>query len=136
MFYLSVTSYHTVNIYVYVCLIKAQLKSKKIKLLCWEFFLYQLHLSMNVSMCCFVNTVPILYIHVYFGFCYVVFNSQVFNATEVQLWKWCFHIKFILFMRPVHVWRSRTPDSVRCAHFPSVITTIIDQKVQFLNPLN
>jgi hypothetical protein len=26
--------------------------------------------------------------------------------------------------------------SVRCAHFPSVITTIIDQKVQLLNPLN
>jgi hypothetical protein len=24
-------------------------------------------------------------------------------------------------MRPIHVWRSRTPDGVRCAHFPSVI---------------
>jgi hypothetical protein len=22
-------------------------------------------------------------------FCYVVFNSHMFNATEVQLWKWC-----------------------------------------------
>jgi hypothetical protein len=25
-------------------------------------------------------------------FCCVVFNSQMFNATKVQLWKWCFHI--------------------------------------------
>jgi retron-type reverse transcriptase len=39
-------------------------------------------------------------------------------------------------MRPLHVWRSRTPDGVRCAHFPSVITTIMDQKVQLINPLN
>jgi hypothetical protein len=38
--------------------------------------------------------------------------------------KKCFHTKFLLSMRPVHVWRSRTPDGVRCAHFPSVITTI------------
>jgi hypothetical protein len=36
-------------------------------------------------------------------FCYVVFNSHMFNATEVQLCKWCFHIKFLLFMRPMHV---------------------------------
>jgi hypothetical protein len=34
------------------------------------------------------------------------------------------------------VWRSRTPDGVRCAHFPSVITTIMDQKVQLINPFN
>jgi hypothetical protein len=34
------------------------------------------------------------------------------------------------------VWRSRTPDGVRCAHFPSVITTTMDQKVQLINPLN
>jgi hypothetical protein len=39
-------------------------------------------------------------------------------------------------MRPIHVWRSRTPDGVRCALFPSVITTIMDQKVQLLKPLN
>jgi hypothetical protein len=69
-------------------------------------------------------------------FCYVVFNSQMFNATEVQLWKWCFHVKLLLFMRPIHVWRSRTPDGFPCVHFPSVITTIMDQKVQLLNPLN
>jgi hypothetical protein len=25
-------------------------------------------------------------------------------------------------MMPIHVWRSRAPDDVRCAHFPSVIT--------------
>jgi hypothetical protein len=30
--------------------------------------------------------------------------------------KWCFHKQFLLFMRPIHVWRSRTPDGVRCAH--------------------
>jgi hypothetical protein len=36
------------------------------------------------------------------------------------------------------VWRSRMPDGVRCAHFPSVITTIIDHNVpaQLLKPLN
>jgi hypothetical protein len=28
------------------------------------------------------------------GFCYVVFNSHMFNATEVQLCKWCFQQKF------------------------------------------
>jgi hypothetical protein len=41
-------------------------------------------------------------------------------------------------MRPIHLWRSRTPDGVRCAHFPSVITstTIMDYKVQLINPLN
>jgi hypothetical protein len=39
-------------------------------------------------------------------------------------------------MRPIHVWRSRTPNGVRCAHFPSVITTKMDHKVQLLKPLN
>jgi hypothetical protein len=34
------------------------------------------------------------------------------------------------------VWRSLTPEGVRCAFFPSVITTIMDQKVQLINPLN
>jgi hypothetical protein len=28
------------------------------------------------------------------------------------------------------------PDGVRCAHFPSVIKTIMDHKVQLLKPLN
>jgi hypothetical protein len=55
-------------------------------------------------------------------FCYVVFNSHMFNASEVQLWKWCFHINFLLFKRPVHLWRSQTPDGVRCAHFPIVLS--------------
>jgi hypothetical protein len=34
------------------------------------------------------------------------------------------------------VWLSRTPDGVKCAHFPSVVTTIMDYKVQLINPLN
>jgi hypothetical protein len=34
------------------------------------------------------------------------------------------------------LWRSRTPDGVRCAHFPSVIITILDHKVQLIKPLN
>jgi hypothetical protein len=54
------------------------------------------------------------------GFCYVAFNSPMFNATYVQLHKWYFHIKFGLFIKPIHVWRSRTPAGVRCAHSPSV----------------
>jgi hypothetical protein len=61
------------------------------------------------------------------GFCYVVFNSHMFNATDVQLWKLCLHIKFLLFIRPIHAWHSRTPAGVRCAHFPSVYTTRMDQ---------
>jgi hypothetical protein len=32
-------------------------------------------------------------------------------------------------MRPIHVWRSRTLVGVRCAHFPSVVTTKMDQTV-------
>jgi hypothetical protein len=39
-------------------------------------------------------------------------------------------------MMPIHVWRSRTPDGIRCAHFRSVDTTIMDYKVQLINPLN
>jgi hypothetical protein len=39
-------------------------------------------------------------------------------------------------MRPIHLWRSRTPDGVRFAHFPSVITTIMDHKVQLIKPFN
>jgi hypothetical protein len=34
------------------------------------------------------------------------------------------------------MWRSRTPAGGRCAHFPSVITTIMDHKLQLLKPLN
>jgi hypothetical protein len=34
------------------------------------------------------------------------------------------------------VWRSQTLAGVRCAHFPSVFTIIMDHKVQLLNPLN
>jgi hypothetical protein len=36
----------------------------------------------------------------------------------------------------VHMWRSRMTGGVQCAHFPSVITTIMDHKVQLLKPLN
>jgi hypothetical protein len=39
-------------------------------------------------------------------------------------------------MRPKHMWRSRTPAGVRCAHFLSEITTIMDHKLQLLKPLN
>jgi hypothetical protein len=35
---------------------------------------------------------------------------------------------------PIHVWSSRTPAVVWCQHFPSVITTKIDHKVQLLKP--
>jgi hypothetical protein len=80
-----------------------------------------------------VSTIALQFLLYYAAwFCYVVFNSHMFNATEIQLWKWCFHLKFLLFMRPIHLWLSRTPNGVRCAHFPSVITTIMDQKVQLL----
>jgi hypothetical protein len=35
---------------------------------------------------------------------------------------------FLLYVRQIHVWRSRTPDGV--------VTTIMDYKVQLINPLN
>jgi hypothetical protein len=59
-----------------------------------------------------------------YRFCYVVFNSHMFNATEVQLWKWCY------FKWGQYTW------GVRCAHFSSVITTIMNHKLQLLKPLN
>jgi hypothetical protein len=34
------------------------------------------------------------------------------------------------------MWHSQTPAGVRCAYFPSVITTIMDHKLQMLKPLN
>jgi hypothetical protein len=74
--------------------------------------------------------------HKHKRFCYVVFNSHMFNATEVQLRNWYLHLNFLHFMRPKHVWRSRTPDGVRCAHFPNVITITMDQKVQLIKTLN
>jgi hypothetical protein len=42
------------------------------------------------------------------------------------------------FHEAIQVWRSRTPDGVQCAHFPSVITIIINgnEKVQMLKPLD
>jgi hypothetical protein len=34
-------------------------------------------------------------------------------------------------MRPIHVWRSRTPDGDRYEHFPSVIITIPRSRTYF-----
>jgi hypothetical protein len=45
----------------------------------------------------------------------VIFNLHMFNAPRFN---------------------SEKDDGVRCAHFPSVITTIMDQKVQLIDPLN
>jgi hypothetical protein len=60
-----------------------------------------------------------------------MFNAPRFNSEkDVSI------TFFYLNMRPIHVWRSRTPGGVRCAHFPSVVTTIMDYKVQLINPLN
>jgi hypothetical protein len=43
-------------------------------------------------------------------FCYVVFNSHIFQRCWGSTMKmFFFHITFIFFMRPIHVWRSRTP---------------------------
>jgi hypothetical protein len=46
-------------------------------------------------------------------FCYVVFNSNMLNATEVHLCKWCFRTKFFLLMRPIHVLPNARRRSVR-----------------------
>jgi hypothetical protein len=72
----------------------------------------------------------------YHGFCYVIFNSHMFNAPRFNSEKDVSLQNCLLEMRPIHLWRSRTPDGVRCAHFPSVITTIMDHKVQLIKPLN
>jgi hypothetical protein len=60
----------------------------------------------------------------------VVFNSHMFNDTEVQLWKWCYHIK-IFTLNEANTCVALPNACVRCAHVPSVITTIMDQKLQF-----
>jgi hypothetical protein len=62
-----------------------------------------------------------------FWLCYVVFNSQIFNASKVQpTVKMVSKICTGTYIRPIHVWHSRTTAGVWCANFPSVITTIID----------
>jgi hypothetical protein len=38
----------------------------------------------------------------------------------------------VLDMRPIHVWRSRTHVGVRCAHFPSDITTTVNGSGQMV----
>jgi hypothetical protein len=65
----------------------------------------------------------------------MIFNSHMFNAPRFNS-KRCFLKIFFTLNEAIHVWRSRTPDGVRGGHFPSVITTIMDQKVQLINPLN
>jgi hypothetical protein len=45
-----------------------------------------------------------------------------------------FSPKNLLYMRPIHVWHSRMPDGVWCAHFPRDITTIMYQ-IQWLYAL-
>jgi hypothetical protein len=57
--------------------------------------------------------------------CYVVFNSHMIDATEVQLRKWYWHTKF-----------NFNLGQYMCAHFPSVIIAIMDQKQLLLEPLN
>jgi hypothetical protein len=65
------------------------------------------------------------------------------QLTHVQRY-WCSTVNMVLSykcftllkIRLIHVWHSRTSDGVRCAHYPIVITTIMDQKQQLLKPLN
>jgi hypothetical protein len=45
----------------------------------------------------------------------------MFNATEVQLCKWCYHIKLLLY---------EANTRVALPNAPSVITTIMDHKLQ------
>jgi hypothetical protein len=65
------------------------------------------------------------------------------QLTHVQrYWGWI--VKLVLSCEIItlneasmlYMWRSRTTVGVRCAHFPSVITAIMDQKQQLLKPLN
>jgi hypothetical protein len=60
--------------------------------------------------------------------------DQLYRGSTVKMVLKKFFL--LLEMRLIHMWRSRTPAGVRCAHFPSFITTIMDHKVQLLKPLN
>jgi hypothetical protein len=54
---------------------------------------------------------------------------QLFNDVCSTLYRFItFPNNFlkISLVRPIHFWCSRTPDGVRCAHFSSDITTVID----------
>jgi hypothetical protein len=56
-------------------------------------------------------------------------NLHMLNASDVQLLNWCFLLNFSNTCEAL--------DPVPCArNFPSVITTIMDQKVQLLKSLN
>jgi hypothetical protein len=56
-------------------------------------------------------------------------HVQRYCGTTVKM---VFSYKIFTF----HEANTCVADGVRCAHFPSVITTIMDQKVQLLKPLN
>jgi hypothetical protein len=65
-----------------------------------------------------------------------MFNSHLFNAPRFNSEKDVSLKIFFTLIKANTFERSRTSDGVRCAHFPSVITTIMDQKVQLINLLN
>jgi hypothetical protein len=56
--------------------------------------------------------------------CNLKFNSRAKSMLMIFPPKIFFTKEY---MRPLHVWLSQTPDGVRCAHFPSVITTIMNR---------
>jgi hypothetical protein len=60
-----------------------------------------------------------------------MFNAPRFNSVKDVSLK-----KIFTLNEAIHVWRSGTPDGVRCVNFPSVVTKIMDEKVQLINPLN
>jgi hypothetical protein len=70
----------------------------------------------------------------------MIFNSHMFNAPRFNSERDVSFKIILLLMRPIHVWRSRTPDGVRCAHFPRVVTTIMVNMIStimvLINTLN
>jgi hypothetical protein len=63
-------------------------------------------------------------------------HVQRYRGSTVKMLFMFIKMQMFIKMRPIHMRRSGTPDGVWCAHFPSVITTIIDHKLQLLKPLN
>jgi hypothetical protein len=63
----------------------------------------------------------------YFRFCY-----DAVNIYSIQHWSWA---NLWLNMRPIHVWRYRTPATVWCNNFPTVIRTSLAQDLKLKKAL-
>jgi hypothetical protein len=71
-----------------------------------------------------------------YWFCYVVFNSHMCNATEVQLLKWCIHKCFLLFHEAntcvalPNSWRRSVRALSLCYYYSNRSQSTVDKTVE------